>query len=871
MDEFVVIILFVFFALIVPPVVLFVIIYQLKKNVHTLSSQFSDLSRRMEKIIEVAGENREKENAGACAVPPVTTPPLPVPGTTSPEREVEKVFLPFSMEEDPILLSEEDPTESMENYTQSDPVTEEISLPEITVTVQEETTPIHRDTEQVAYRYAAEKRVSEEPISFGIHKPVSASAREATRKEGIFSSRSWGENLLPKIGIITFVLGIAFFVKYAIDQDWINETGRVGIGLLTGIAIIGIGHKLRAQYDVFSSILSGGGFAVFYITLTLAFREYELIPQSLAFALLVMVTVACVVLSVFYDQKELALFSLLGGFAAPFLVSTGSGSYIVLFSYILILNTGMIWLAFRKGWYLIGTVCFALSQLVIWSWLLSSFYEIYISMPGILLLLLFLLLFFVQFHVLTVADHLRKRSKFTPTQAVMLLANNLSLCAAGIFIFSDYPVQLNGLITMGLAVLNTITLLAVFRDKRIDQSLKYLLVATILSFVTLAIPLQLDGYVITLLWSAEIVIVLVLWLRSHRELFRFGLYAIIALAAISYVLDIREGYETIVSEISPDGLEIAGARAVLFLNRYFITGVALVIACIASAWLLKKELNKESAPQETDIHRKHLSQLFRFFYLSIYVVSFVVLYVELYNQFTKYEREEFHMLVMATYFYLFAAMAIFLNRRKLEAYDATCTVLVSLLGLYATVYFYILAEVRELSYLYNSLSTSGFYIHLLSLVAAGYLIWQVWQYSLRKEVLWRTRYVWILTVCTVIIVTRESDNLAILAVGNSENYFGVLHGLRTFGYPILWGILAMCLMTSGLKRKDILLRKISLIFFAFIVAKFYLYDVWQMSQGGRIVSFVVLGLILLVVSFMQQRIRKLVKEDKQEDTETEEP
>ena len=41
-----------------------------------------------------------------------------------------------------------------------------------------------------------------------------------------------GENLINKIGILILVLGISFFVKYAIDKDWINEPARVGIGIL---------------------------------------------------------------------------------------------------------------------------------------------------------------------------------------------------------------------------------------------------------------------------------------------------------------------------------------------------------------------------------------------------------------------------------------------------------------------------------------------------------------------------------------------------------------------------------------------------------------------------------------------------------------
>ncbi|MDP4131019.1 MAG: DUF2339 domain-containing protein [Bacteroidota bacterium] len=44
-----------------------------------------------------------------------------------------------------------------------------------------------------------------------------------------------GENLINKVGFAVLVLGISFFVKYAIDQEWINKTGRVCIGLFCGM------------------------------------------------------------------------------------------------------------------------------------------------------------------------------------------------------------------------------------------------------------------------------------------------------------------------------------------------------------------------------------------------------------------------------------------------------------------------------------------------------------------------------------------------------------------------------------------------------------------------------------------------------------
>ena len=167
-----------------------------------------------------------------------------------------------------------------------------------------------------------------------------------------------GENLLNKIGIGILVLGIAYFVKYAFDLNMVSDWGKAGIGLLSGGLLIGIAHRLRNKYRAFSSVLVGGGLAVFYTTLTIAFRDFQLINNTVAFTGMVVVAGLSVFLSLMYDRKELAILSLLGGFASPFLASDGTGNFIVLFSYFAILNAGMLVLSYFKRWPIINLLSF---------------------------------------------------------------------------------------------------------------------------------------------------------------------------------------------------------------------------------------------------------------------------------------------------------------------------------------------------------------------------------------------------------------------------------------------------------------------------------------------------------------------------------
>src|SRR5689334_5850110 len=182
-----------------------------------------------------------------------------------------------------------------------------------------------------------------------------------------------GENLANKIGIAILVIGIGFFVKYAIDQDWINEIGRVFIGIVAGGILLGVAHRMRKTLEAFSSVLVGGGIAVLYLTIAIAFHEYKLFNQATAFVIMLGITGFAVLFSIGYNRPELAVLSILGGFASPFMVSTGSGNYVVLFVYILILDVGMLVLAYYKKWNIVNIVSYVFTVILFGSWLSTQF------------------------------------------------------------------------------------------------------------------------------------------------------------------------------------------------------------------------------------------------------------------------------------------------------------------------------------------------------------------------------------------------------------------------------------------------------------------------------------------------------------------
>ena len=680
-------------------------------------------------------------------------------------------------------------------------------------------------------------RQESSPLSAPMYERASTHRPSISKKvDSNASEKAIGANWLSKIGIVTLVLGIGFFVKYAIDQEWINEIGRVGIGLFTGGLLIAIAHKLKAKYTVFSSILVGGGISVFYITITLAFREYELFSQGTAFIMLIVVTIFSVLLSLLYDRKELAIFSLLGGFAAPLMISTGTGNYIVLFSYILILNTGMLVVSFVKKWRVIGIMSYVLTLIFFWSWTLLSYKNQFLTVS------LFVSLFFVQFYLLALFDHFKSEKKISVYQVLLILTNNLSAFVAFLYIIDSYSSDIRGLITIFFAVVNAVVMVALFRNSKIDRNLVYLIIAIVLSFVSLAIPIQLKGHVITMFWAAETVILLLLWQKSRIKVFYTGFILISFLTLFSYFMDINK-------------LFLYSGAVALMSNRWFITGLVVLVSFVINMLLLKRE-SKETP----------LANIFKIIIILLaYIVPFLEINVQLtYHHTGNSGYSSFRYVALATFTTIYIAVLGIIYNKKVSSKTYIFGMLYAAVCLYAVCYTFLITNLRYEIFNYGVLYHQAWYfsIHLLSLPAIAYIIYLLVK-NIKSYSENNTWLSWLLTILVVVILSVETDNIIVWMFANpyDYNYSGVLYDVRTFGYPILWGIIAMVLMIWGLNRKEALLRQISLVFFGLIIVKFYAYDVWKMSQAGRIVSFVLLGVILLLVSFLQQKIRTLVKSD----------
>lgn len=164
-----------------------------------------------------------------------------------------------------------------------------------------------------------------------------------------------GGKLLNRVGALALILGMGFFLKYAFDNDWLNETARVVLGGAAGLLLIGGGHRFhRRDMRVFAQGLTGTGAAILYLSVYAAYDFYHLIPQPFAFLLMALVTAASLVLSLCYDARAIALLGWAGGFLTPLLLVTADLNTIGLFVYITFLDAGLIAILLkRRRWRLL--------------------------------------------------------------------------------------------------------------------------------------------------------------------------------------------------------------------------------------------------------------------------------------------------------------------------------------------------------------------------------------------------------------------------------------------------------------------------------------------------------------------------------------
>lgn len=637
-----------------------------------------------------------------------------------------------------------------------------------------------------------------------------------------------GENLFGKIGILIFVIGVGFFVKYAIDKNWINETFRTVLGFLTGAALLFVAERLQKKYRTFSSLLAGGAFAVFYLTVAIAFHYYHIFSQTVAFIILVAITIFMSVLSVIYDRRELAIIALVGGFLAPFIVSSGEGSYQVLFTYVSILNLGMFGLSIYKKWSELPIISFVFTCLIMASFLLLSYSSRSTVISGHLLM--FATLFYFIF-LLPVFSILRgeKIQAMSRGLVFVIITNNFVYLLSGILFLKNMGLSFkaSGLLSLFIALVNLGLVLWLWKNRKEYKFLVHTTLGLVLTFVSITVPIQLDGNYITLLWASEMVLLLWLYVKSKIRVYEYAAKVLVGLTFVSYLMDV---YSVMFEHHSLD---------TIFLNSSFATSLFVGLATGAFALLMEYYHSFFSTARRLK---------YSFWNPFMLIVSVIILYYTFMMEFNLY----FEGATRSGAMFLFTAVSIssvcyafrkrFPITKHLTSYILTigANVLVYIINIWGDQRIWTSPPV-VLPWL-----TAAFVIANLYYVARMYY----------TSIGIKSRFtVYLNILATLLWLTMVRSFL--WQVGVDDFSAGLSLSLSIAGFVQ---------MGLGMRLHQKVLRMVSLATFGIVLLKLVFDDLWAMPTIGKIIVFIILGLILLILSFLYQKLKDVLFKNDEEET-----
>ena len=343
-----------------------------------------------------------------------------------------------------------------------------------------------------------------------------------------------GGKLITIIGIVILVIGLGIGVKYAIDNDLLGPLARIVLAYVAGAILLVIALRLKQKYKAFSAVLLSGGMASLYFTTFVAYSLYGMFGQTAAFGIMVIFTMFTVYAAIIYELQIIGIIGLVGAYAVPMLLSDGSGKIEIMFSYMVILNVGILYLSFKKYWQVINYVAYGFTWLIVATWWLAK-YDYETQTP---LLMIFSFLFFIIFYISNMSYKIVKHEKFGVMDVIRIVTNSFIFFGIGYDALDhEYTRDYLGAFTVANALIHFIFAYIVFKNKLLDRKLFYLLIALVLSFITIAIPVQLEGNWVTLFWAAEAVLLFSIGRYKAVRFYEWLGYIMISLAIFSLLHD----------------------------------------------------------------------------------------------------------------------------------------------------------------------------------------------------------------------------------------------------------------------------------------------------------------------------------------------
>jgi uncharacterized membrane protein len=674
-----------------------------------------------------------------------------------------------------------------------------------------------------------------------------------------------GENLINKVGIAITVIGVAIGAKYSVEHQLISPLTRILLGYVMGLSLLGFGLKLKTNYENYSSVLVSGAMAIMYFITYLAYSLYNLMPQSFAFLLMVVFTVFTVYLALKYNKQVIAHIGLVGAYAVPFLLSDGSGKVAILFSYMAIINIGILVIGFKKYWKFLYYSAFLLTWIIFVSWFVSKYnYASHFELASS-----FLAVFFAIFYSIFLAYKLIQKEKFEIQDIILLLSNSFIFYGMGYAILDDQESgkQVLGLYTLCNALIHSVVGFVIYRQKHADTNMFYFISGLALVFVTIAVPIHLDGNWVTLLWAGEAALLFWIGRTKNIDAYEILSYPLMLLAFISIIID----WATVYNFMSIGNHEV---RLIPIININFLSSL-IFTAFFAFINVLNQRKNYSSTLVDRNEFFKIISYIipiiliytvynsFRLeistYWNQLFNDSLVTIQGEVEQNYNNFDLLKFKSIWLICYSLLFFSILSFVNIKKIKSQQLAFVNLglnVLVVFIFLTQGLYYLSELRE-SYLQQTLSqyyARGMFnveIRYIALLFVAVMLYSTFIYIKQVFLEVDFKIAYDIFLYTTIIWIASSELISWLDIyGSTQSY--------KLGISILWGVYSLLIISLGIWKRKKYLRIGAIVLFALTLLKLFVYDISDLDTIRKTIVFVLLGILLLIISFLYNKYKHII-------------
>ena len=645
-----------------------------------------------------------------------------------------------------------------------------------------------------------------------------------------------GQRWIAWVGAVVVFLSAVFFLKHAFDNDWIGPRGQIIICAVGAAIMATAGSYFSGKnWRILGQSLMGLGVAVLYATFYSAFQVYKppVMGQETAFVFMVLVTIAGMALAVGHNALTLAFIAVLGGVLTPVLVSTGHDSRDVLFGYLTILNLGVMGVAFFRRWRLLDTLAMVGTYILYWSWF-AEFYK----PQGLGPALAWLAGFYVLFLVLPFVYHLVRKQAVTIERFIMAVANATFFASFAWYMLRGEHLETMGFVSLGMAAIY-VALGAMLRRRLPDDAPSLFGAITMaVTFLTLAVPMELHTHGILLAWVVEAPVLAVV-------AYRFRYFPVRAFGAAILVVGIGRLFLSGVHWPLHHGLFVP------FFNRQLLS--ALSVPAAMAAYALVHQVFRGQATVADRVLKLCAA-------LGAGLIALIVLHAEVYD----WLRNDWgaHAAVAAadgvTALWAVGALAYLLSgMRSLSsvAYTWGVGTLTLLVVLFLGMMMY--GEDAGLGMLL--FANGRFAAGLLGAAAIFAYALVMQRTSARMQAgpaaaMRDTSYVYLVAGLFALLVLLSAE-VYTFCLTIIEEYVRA-HRAGQMAISLVWSLYAAMLVVVGFWRRWRPIRLGGLALFGAAALKLALLDLTYLKDINRIVSFLVLGLLMLAASYLYHRLEK---------------